>query len=264
MTGPAQLRPGKVASLAFACLAALLVAFALPDFWVAVTQDPGRHRGADYNLYMSATRAWLGGGGFYLPHQLAGPYPIVMGDVLYPPLALWLFVPFTVLPTLLWWVIPIGVTGIALVLHRPTVVVWPLIALILAWQPVEIHLISGNPDIWALAALAMATHVGGWAVFVLIKPTLAPFALWGVRRRSWLGCLAVVALASLLLAPMWPDWFTVLLNSQNPAGPLYAWQEAPLLLIPVIAWWGSARRRDSGQPAAAEISRGLTARAPSS
>src|SRR5450759_88660 len=49
--------------------------------------------GVDYRLYMDAARRWLDGGGFYLPFQVAGPYPVLLGDVMYPPNALFLFVP---------------------------------------------------------------------------------------------------------------------------------------------------------------------------
>ena len=54
--------------------------------------------GVDYLLYRDAAARWLAGGPFFEPYQLAGPYPISAGDILYPPVALWLFVPFTVLP----------------------------------------------------------------------------------------------------------------------------------------------------------------------
>ena len=118
--------------------------------------------------------------------------------------------------------------------------------------------------------MGLATLSGGWGVLVLLKPALALFAAWGIRRRSWWLSLGLLAVASAVLAPMWPDWIRIMLNSRNPSGLLYAWQEAPLLLIPVIAWWGSERRgvregsEEGGQPAAAETSRGRTARAPSS
>ncbi len=54
--------------------------------------------GTDYRTYMDATRVWLPGGSFYPAYELAGPYQIELGAVLYPPVALLLFVPFTVLP----------------------------------------------------------------------------------------------------------------------------------------------------------------------
>ncbi len=65
----------------------------------------------DYRLYMDATERWLRGGPFYEPYQLAGPYTISAGDILYPPVALWLFVPLSFLPACMWWLVPLGATG---------------------------------------------------------------------------------------------------------------------------------------------------------
>jgi hypothetical protein len=70
--------------------------------------------GRDYAMYMERTRAWLAGDGFYVPHQLAGPYPIAFGDAMYPPVTLVLFVPFTILPVILWWAIPLAITAVSL------------------------------------------------------------------------------------------------------------------------------------------------------
>src|SRR5262249_12098765 len=69
----------------------------------------------DADLYREAAVRWSGGGPFYAARQLAGPYEITPGDILYPPVGLWLFVPFTFLPDalamVLWWAIPLGVTA---------------------------------------------------------------------------------------------------------------------------------------------------------
>jgi hypothetical protein len=53
-----------------------------------------RYVGDDYRIYMDATNRWLAGGSYFLSRQLAGPYQLEMGDVMYPPVALWLFAPF--------------------------------------------------------------------------------------------------------------------------------------------------------------------------
>lgn len=77
----------------------------------------------DYGYYMDITRRWLGGGPFYEPWQLTGPYQFTPGapvpghansGAFYPPVALWLFAPFTVLPPVLWWAIPLGCVGMVL------------------------------------------------------------------------------------------------------------------------------------------------------
>lgn len=221
----------------FALLAVVIVAQSLPTFWIALTEDPGGHRGTDYRLYMDATREWMASGQFYLPHQLAGPYSIADGDVLYPPVALWLFVPFTFLPAVLWWAVPVAVTGWVVWHHRPGLIVWPLLALCLAWQPTQIHLLSGNPGLWVMMATALATIHPFAGPFALLKPSLAPFALVGIRARWWWRGLGVFALLSLAVLPMWADWLTTMRNQSNAGGLLYSWQYAPMMLIPLIARW---------------------------
>lgn len=196
--------------------------------------------GWDYQLYMEATSRWLGGGSFYEPHQVAGPYEVAHGDILYPPVGLWLFVPFTVLPVFLWWAIPLGVTAWSVWKLRPGPLGWPLIALCIAWQPTLIKLESGNPVMWAMAAMSLGVVYVGPAVFVLLKPTLAPFALWGIRHRRWWLYLAALVVLSVPFASLWLDWLSTVLNARG-GGILYSWQEAPMLLLPVAAWWARAR-----------------------
>ncbi|MEW6225168.1 MAG: hypothetical protein AB1627_11125 [Chloroflexota bacterium] len=219
-------------------MAAAILASAMPTFLIALLDDPGGHRGADYLLYMGATQRWLDGGGFYLPHQVIGPYQITFGDVLYPPVALWLFTPFTVLPAVLWWLMPLAAMSWAIAKHRPRPVVWPLVAVILAWQPVEIHLVSGNPDMWASAAVALGTVYQWPAVFAFIKPSITGlFGLWGMRHRSWWVGLGVFALLCAPFGTLWADWVRVILNGVG-AGVLYGLQESPIMLLPIVAWAG--------------------------
>ncbi len=94
-----------------------------------------------------------------------------------------------------------------------------------------------------MAAMALAV-VGASrfaAPFVLLKPSLAPFALFGIRRRSWwLGAGAFLVLC-LPFGAMWADWVTSVVNSQG-GGPLYSSLEAPMLLLPLVAWLGRTRR----------------------
>src|ERR1035437_5023811 len=79
----------------------------------------GRNVGVDYRIYMDATTRWLSGGSYFLPRQLAGPYRLQMADFFSPPVALWLFAPFTHLPAVLWWAVPIAITAAALEHLRP-------------------------------------------------------------------------------------------------------------------------------------------------
>jgi hypothetical protein len=203
----------------------LLTAAAKPNF--------NGYGGIDHALYMDATRRWLDGGGFFQPYQLAGPYPIQMGDVLYPPYTLYLFIPFTVLPALLWWAIPLGVTALVLWRLRPAPVAWPFIALCCFWPPFVARIVAGNPVMWAMAAVALGFVVRWAFVGALIKPSLFPFALIGIRDRAWWVALAIVAIASIPFGALWIDWIRAVTNSSG--GLFYSLQDVPILLLPVIA-----------------------------
>ena len=178
--------------------------------------------------------------------------PISAGDILYPPVALWLFVPFSFTgprrsdPPRLWWVVPLGIVAAVVVApghgrcvaaHRP----------LLANPTTLLKNWTGNPVIWSMAAMALAV-VGTSrfaAPFVLIKPSLAPFALFGIQQRSWwLGAAVFLALC-VPFGSMWTDWITTLVNSQG-GGLLYSSLEAPMLLLPLVAWLG--RTRGGGGP----------------
>ncbi len=193
--------------------------------------------GVDFFLYRDAAARWLAGGPYFEPYQLAGPYPITAGDVLYPPVALWLFVPFTVLPALLWWVVPIAATGWAIWRLRPEPAWWPLIALCVAWPTTLLKTWTGNPVIWSVTAMALGVVYWWPAVFVLLKPSLFPFALFGAKRRSWWLAMAVFVALCLPFGSMWSEWVTSLVNSTG-GGILYSALEVPMLLIPFLAWFG--------------------------
>jgi hypothetical protein len=217
-------------------VAAVIAAFPVVDFLkAAANPNINGYGGIDYSLYMEATRRWLAGGPFFEPYQLAGPYPISMGDVLYQPNALLLFVPFTVLPAFLWWAIPLGVTAWSIVKLQPSVLAWPFIALCLAWPPTLARAVAGNPVMWVVAALALGCLYRWPSVGVLLKPTLFPFALIGVRDRRWWVALAVLAVASLPFGTMWLDWIQAVSNAEN-GGLLYSFQDVPILFLPIIAW----------------------------
>lgn len=194
--------------------------------------------GGDYTLYRDAAQRWLSGGGFYLPEQLTGPYPVVYPAILYPPTMLVLLVPFLWLPAVLWWAIPLTVIVWAVGRHRPRPIAIAIIGVCIAessnWQSAVFF---GNPLMWFVAALALATHDGWPAVFVILKPTLAPFALFGIRRRSWWLAAAALGVVSLALLPMWLDYLTVLRNAQGD-GLLYSAHQVPAMLIPLAAWLG--------------------------
>src|SRR4249919_2944324 len=105
-------------------LALSVVLLAIPIAFVLLVPHPLEQPfGVDFRLYQDATARWLASGQFYEPYQLAGPYPISAGDILYPPVALWLFVPFAVdggpvldaIQAVVWWALPLGVVAAVVV-----------------------------------------------------------------------------------------------------------------------------------------------------
>lgn len=197
---------------------------------------PGGFLGGDFHMYREAAARAIAGGGFYEPSQLAGPYAIVPGDVLYPPTLLYLLVPFLVLPEILWWIIPLGALAVIVARLRPARWTWPLIALAL-WWPRDIGLIAlGNPGMWIAAAIGVGLLYGWPAVLVLLKPSLGFFALIGIRTRAWWLVAGAMALLSLPLIGLWADYATILRNSNGSL--LYSILEVPFMLIPVVAWIG--------------------------
>jgi hypothetical protein len=205
--------------------------------------------GVDFGLYRDVTTRWLHGGPFFEPYQLAGPYEIRAGDVLYPPVALWLFVPFCVptgllgwLAAIAWWGIPLGLTAAAVVRLRPIPAAWPLIALCAANPTTLLKIWTGNPVIWSMAALALAVAGSSRvsAPFVLLKPSLAPFAVFGMRQRSWWLGAAVLVVLCLPFGGLWADWVASVANSRD-GGLLYSALEVPMLLLPLVAWVGRTR-----------------------
>jgi len=159
-------------------------------------------RAGDYTIYRDAAARWLGGGFYYYPEQITGPYYAAAGHVLYPPPSLVLFVPFVFLPAVLWWAIPLAITTWRLYELRPARWSWPLLAAGLAW-PVTVELIfTGNPVLWVVASLALATRWPWVSTLVLLKPSLFPFALFGVRTRGWWMAAAALAVISVAFLPL--------------------------------------------------------------
>jgi hypothetical protein len=173
--------------------------------------------------------------------QLAGPYPVTDGAILYPPPIVALMAPFLVLPAALFWIVPLATIVGVVVRHRPAAWSWPLLALGLAYPVTSLKLVHGNPVMWIAAAVALATLTAGPAVFALLKPTLAPFALLGAPRRNWWIALAVAAAVAIVFAPLWPDYLAVLSNARYEKGALYSLDEVPFVLIPIVARIASPR-----------------------
>jgi hypothetical protein len=205
----------------------------------------------DRVLYMDAARSWLNGTGFYHDYQLAGPYEVRSGDILYPPPMLLVFAPLAAIPdplsAILYYSIPLGITVAAVVWLRPAVVGWPAILFCLWWPTTIVVIAGGNPGIWIMAFMALGTLWRPLSVLVFLKPTLAPFAFFGANRRSWWIALGVLGLVSLLFLPMWRDYFTAVLNAKGGGGIFYSIGQAPMLFLPLAAWATSTRRASSSR-----------------
>ncbi len=190
--------------------------------------------GLDYAWHMDASRRLLDTGTPYWPWQIAGPYAIGNGAILYPPTAFALFIPFLWLPLVLWWVIPIGITAFAMTRHRPPAWVWPLAVAPLCLEKSLNVYVFGNPTMWLVAATAAGT-VWHWPfVLAVLKPTFAPIALLGMRHRSWWIAVGVTAVVSLAFGRIWFDWFAVVANSDVSLA--YNLPTLPVVLAPLLPW----------------------------
>ncbi len=196
----------------------------------------------DFAISIECARRWFNGDGFYLPFQFTGPYGILPGAELYPPPMLLLYLPWLVLPAVLWWVIPIGIASWVVWSWRPRLLAWAGIAICLAFPTTLAMVYLGNPGLWFVAATALATRFGWPGALILLKPTLAPFALLGIWRRSWWIALAGIAIAALVFLPMWPQYVAAMGNFRPPVSPwFYSISQVPTMYIPVLAWLGRTR-----------------------
>lgn len=206
--------------------------------------------GSDMRMYQDAARRWMAGGDFYYPYQLAGPYVVPSGwsplptPVMYPPVALAFLVPASFLPAVAWYGIPLGVTAWIVWSWRPSLVGWAGIGICASMVASIWSIVAGNPVMWVLMVVALSTRWRWVSAFVLLKPSLFPFALPGIRDPRWWLVVAGMGAVTLALWPLTLDWFRVVLNaSGDRSGVLYSLREVPLLLIPWIAW--ASRRRDA-------------------
>jgi hypothetical protein len=235
--------PGRYIDLVAVALTVLILAILTRDLVVLLPNlDPAKIA-VDYNLYLDATRRWLEGGSYYLPDQLAGPYDVLPGVILYPPVFVLVMLPFLFLPWWVYWALPIGAVVFTVNRHRPRPVVWPAIALCLWFPNTTVILVAGNPMMLMVGALALGTIWAWPSVFVLLKPTLGPFALFGIWRRSWWVALGVLVLVSIPFAVAWLDYAAVLRNARQSLGLLYNLGQVPTMMLPLLVWVG--RRSDA-------------------
>jgi hypothetical protein len=192
---------------------------------------------ADHAIYMEAADRIRAGGPLYPAYQLAGPYTLSTLPELYPPpTVLGLIVPMSFLPDWLWWALPLGIVAGAVLAYRPRLAGWAVILALLAVPDTWTSIAAGNPALYAAAAVALGTRWRWLALGALLKPTLLPFALLGVRSRLWwVGLVAGLALVVATL-PAWLDYLTVLRNLADGGGLLHSVGNVPLMLIPIVAY----------------------------
>ena len=231
---------------------AVLTAWEFIDLWRTFG---GRGEiGQDWVFYRQIGERWLETGRLYGDRQLTGAdyHVLVNVDNLYPPPSILLFAPFALLPALLsalvWWLVPVGLVALVLVRCRPAAWTWPLLALCAFWPRTLGSLIVGNTDLWSAAFVAGGILWGWPAALGFFKPSLAPFALVGARRRSWwLALAAMIVVATLFLVRgAWADYLVAVTHWDLP------WDRqllnAPMLLVPIVAWLGRRDRSVSSRP----------------
>ena len=106
--------------------------------------------------------------------------------------------------------------------------------LLLAWPKATNSIVYGNTDMWMMAAVAGGLRWGWPALLLFLKPTLAIFALVGIRHRSWWIGLAALAIVSIIQLPLWLDYVVAMRNLSIHAD--YSVVSIPMLLIPIVAW----------------------------
>jgi hypothetical protein len=217
-------------------IAAAVIAVLRAAQFISTIPDLSASIGVDYQIYMSAATRWLHGETYFFAFQLAGPYHIIGGEVLYPPVILWLLVPFTFLPAVLWWFVPVVLTLAAVRRMRSKPLGWAVAAFIMVLPIAQEPILWGNPVMWLVPAVAWGLFLGWPAAAVVVKPTLLPFLLAGlVRPRALVLGLIAMALLSLPFGiQVSLDWIMAIQNSDLPL--TYSIRQFGLLLVPVVLY----------------------------
>ena len=219
--------------------------------WIALRGQVVSEWGNDFEWFVEVAARWQATGDFYRVEQRADSYIASTGvSVLYPPIALYLFAPFTVLPAVLWWAIPIGIVGWHVVTSRPAWWAWPIMALLLFAPRSQAMIIWGNTGIWITALVALGLRFAWASPFVLLKPTFLLFAVIGIRQRAWWAGMGVFVLASLVMLPLWFDYLAAMRNNVGewPPGLVYS--------PPTIYWsWSRSWRGGPGRSLARRLQR---------
>ncbi len=221
--------------------AMLLVAFALESWFLYRVIEDQVAVNVDYKFYVDVGRRWLDTGVYYTDRQLSGPYETqTLVDNLYPPHALYLFLPFLLLPGFLWWVLPLGLMAYVIWWCRPQPWGLAVIAMLLVFPKSPNLIIYGNTDMWVGAAIAAGVRWGWPSVLVSFKPSLIFFGALGMGTRAWWIAAAILVIVSLPFIGLWTLYPTALTHSSSK--PWYSFADIPFLLIPIAAWLFSSHR----------------------
>lgn len=201
--------------------------------------------GHDFHLYLDAASRWLSGGPYYPPEQLTQPMVDDGNRILYPPTALWVFGALAVLPrdiaALIWWAFPVAALTLQIIRLRPLPIVWPFIAICVAWPPTVLTIVVWNSGPLFVAFLALGTLYRWPSALIILKPSVLPFAYWGANHRSWWIAAAIIAVMGVPFGSLWLDWFKVLGNSDQIGGIWHSVQQFPMFLWPILVWLGRSR-----------------------
>jgi hypothetical protein len=177
-------------------LGAALMTLALP-FAVVSTLYAFRMAwlGADLGIMRELGRRWFETGTMYLPYQLTGPYSIDVQDpltntpALYPPAAGPVFAAVWALPEPRRRRPVVGRAvrdhGLRLRPLAPAAAGVGADRAMFAHPMSALHILSGGTAMWAMALVAAGLLWHWPPALILLKPTLLPFALIGIRHRSW-------------------------------------------------------------------------------
>lgn len=219
----------------------LLVAFAVESIVLFRAIGEQGAIGTDLDFFRGVAQRWLDTGVYYTDRELSGPFSVqTQVDNIYPPSALFLFVPFVVLPAVLWWVVPLGLIAYVVWWCRPVAWALPLLALLIAYPKTPAVILYGNSDIWAVGFAAAGVRWAWPSVLVSFKPSIGFLAIPGIATRRWWVAAAVLAVANVPLVELWLDYPTVLLHSDANLGR--ALSDLPLFVLPIAAWLTSSRR----------------------
>jgi hypothetical protein len=219
----------------------MLVATAVETVVLYRIIDDQQSIGSDLRFFQSVAQRWLDTGTYYTDRQLSGPFVVASNvDNLYPPHALYLFVPFLFLPSILWWAIPLALIGYVVWWCRPAAWALPILALLVLYPKTPAVFLYGNSDIWATAFGAAGIRWAWPAVLVWFKPSVGFLGIIKIATRRWWVAAGILAILNVPFLGLWLDYPTVLLNSDTDIGR--ALSDVPLFALPVVAWLVSSRR----------------------